>query len=116
MSPTYQQLDLLILVKRSSAKLLALCHRTDCPGCRYRRHRGRRSVTLEQDRHHRAFRLFYESELALAKHIDADKVSQPHLPGCLQVCQGERKMPLNSPFQVTRSILRIGAFRQQETL
>src|SRR5260370_8749983 len=43
--PTYQQLDLLVLVDRPGAKLLALCHRTRRSGPSYCTHCPRPPVT-----------------------------------------------------------------------
>src|ERR1039458_319232 len=114
--PTYQQLDLLILVERSGSKLLALYHRTRRSGCRCRRHGRRRSVTLEQHGHHRAFRFFHKGELALAQQIDADEISQLHLSSRHQVRQRKHQVPFDRPLQVPRPVLRIGPLREQEVL
>jgi len=61
--PTYQQLDLLVLVERSGAKLLALGGLPRGFRRRYGRHGRCRSVALEQNGHHRAFGFFDEGEL-----------------------------------------------------
>ena len=91
-------------------------HRTRRSGRRYRRHGRRYSVTLKQHRYHRAFRFFYKGEFILPHQIDADEISQLHLSSRHQVRQRKHQMPFNRPFQVPRSILRIGTFRQQEVL
>src|ERR1700690_731454 len=114
MSPyfTYQQLDLLILVDR--AKLFAHDYGTRrSRSCRGRNCR-RRSIAFKQHWNHRTLSFFHEREFAFAEHIHTHEVAELHLSGGNEIRQREYQMAFDSALQMPRSVLRIGAFAEQE--
>src|ERR1039458_5346579 len=80
------------------------------------RHSCRGSVALHEHGYHGAFGLFDKRQGAFRSHIDADEVSQPDLAGSDQIGQRKYQMPFNRTLQVPRSVFRIRALLQQETL
>src|SRR5271165_4445509 len=73
-------------------------------------------VPRQQDRHQCSFSFFDEGHSTVTIAVDADEVSQLHLPGCDQVRQRENNMTLDGPLQVTSAILHVGPLADQELL
>src|SRR5271166_2846319 len=83
---------------------------------RYALHRSGRglSTTLKQYRYGSILRFLDKDHDAFLVHVDADRVAEFHLLSGNEVCQREHDVAFDGTLQVTCTILRVGAFLEQE--